>query len=151
MNEENDMKAGWMTLPLAFVAALAFLFVVGTSGAGSDGDSDGDGVQDNMDNCSAVSNSTQLDSDRDGYGNHCDADLTNDGIVGGPDYSELLLTFGKSSGDSGYNGAADCNGDEVIGGPDYSCLLVAFGSAPGPSGRACANSAGDLCPAANPL
>ena len=146
------MKAGWMTMPLAFVAALAFLFVVGTSGAGSDGDSDGDGVQDNMDNCVAVSNAAQYDTDLDGYGNHCDMDDNNDGAVGAPDFAALLLTFGKTIGDVGYNGNMDCNHDEVIGAPDYSCLLLSFGASPGPSGRSCANAPGTtptsnaLCP-----
>jgi hypothetical protein len=36
-------------------------------------DSDGDGVDDNSDNCSAVSNANQRDADFDGVGNACDA------------------------------------------------------------------------------
>jgi hypothetical protein len=148
MNEENNMKAGWMTMPLAFFAALAFLFVVGTSGAGPDADSDGDGIQDNLDNCVSVANANQRDTDKDGYGNSCDEDINspNDGVVGAPDFSEVLLAFGSSQNDPNYNADADCNGDEVIGAPDLSCLLLVFGGAPGPSGRACANVSGIECP-----
>ena len=87
------MKAGWMTMQLAFVATLAFLFVVGTSGAGPDEDSDGDGQQNSVDNCSDDVNPSQHDSNLDGYGNRCDADWNNDGTVGGPDFAILLAAL----------------------------------------------------------
>src|SRR5688500_1997304 len=57
----------------------AALAVVGaTRVVGSVGqylDSDGDSVVDAFDNCTAVANANQLDSDGDGYGNACDADF----------------------------------------------------------------------------
>ena len=54
-------------------------------------DTDGDGVDDAVDNCTLVANgpllpdaggNSQLDTDGDGYGNICDADLDQDNIVG---------------------------------------------------------------------
>jgi len=144
------MKAGWMTMPLAFVATFAFLFVVGTSGAGVDGDEDNDGVQNNIDNCSDAanpglsSNPNQTDSDQDGYGNKCDGDFNQDGVVGGPDFTIFGTAFGSVEGDPGYVAAVDCNDDGIIGGPDFTCFGIQFNNGrsapsggPGPSGRSC--------------
>ena len=116
------MKAGWMTMPLAFVATFAFLFVVGTSGAGLGADTDGDGVQDSIDNCSAALNPSQVDSDLDGFGNACDGDFNNDGGVGGPDFGIFSAAFGTFAGDPGYSVVVDCNADGGIGGPDFGCF-----------------------------
>jgi hypothetical protein len=145
------MKAGWMTMPLAFVATFAFLFVVGTSGAGVDADSDGDTVQDNMDNCVATSNVSQIDSDQDGYGNACDADFNQDGTVGGPDFTVFASAFGSTEGTASYVASVDCNGDGAIGGPDFTCFASGFNNGlgpggtsggPGPSGRSCVQAPG---------
>jgi hypothetical protein len=139
MNEEMGMKAGWMTMPLVFVATFAFLFAVGTSGAGTDADGDGDGVQDNMDNCVAKANADQSDTDLDGHGNACDGDFSQDGIVGGPDYLIFSLANGGMEGDAAFNHDCDCNNDKIIGGPDYLCFSTQNGAGvPGPSGRSCA-------------
>jgi len=154
------MKAGWMTMPLAFVATFAFLFAVGTSSAGLDVDTDGDGYQDNIDNCVAIANS-QKDTDGDGYGNLCDGDYDQTGTVGGPDFGIFAATFGTTEGDPGYNRHVDCNDDNIIGGPDFGCFAAQFtnglamlGGGPGPTGRACAappDSAMVECPAADIL
>jgi len=52
-------------------------------------DQDADSILDADDNCVLVPNRNQIDSDnpQDGFGNACDADLTNDGVMGGDDFS----------------------------------------------------------------
>lgn len=56
--------------------------------------SDGDGHQDSRDNCPAVINSSQLDTDKDGKGDECDDDDDDDGIPDllppGPDNCRLI-------------------------------------------------------------
>ena len=98
-------------------------------------DDDGDGVFNSEDNCTVVANSGQLDSDADGYGNACDADFNNDGVVGIPDFALLSAQFGSTTG-----GSADFNGDTIVGIPDFAALSGMFGSPPGPSGLSCAGT-----------
>ncbi len=45
-----------------------------------DRDTDGDGAGDASDNCPAIANSDQLDTDADNQGNVCDSDDDNDGL-----------------------------------------------------------------------
>ena len=61
-------------------------------------DFDGDGIADGTDNCRLIPNGplipdagghSQLDSDGDGYGNICDADLNSSGLVTSGDYTIL--------------------------------------------------------------
>ncbi|WP_197496149.1 IPT/TIG domain-containing protein, partial [Maribacter hydrothermalis] len=44
-----------------------------------DEDADSDGIKDSIDNCPAIANADQLDTDSDGAGNVCDTDDDNDG------------------------------------------------------------------------
>jgi hypothetical protein len=104
-------------------------------------DSDADGVCDPLDNCSLVANPTQADAGVDGYGNACDADLKNDGIVGLNDVSIIAGAFGCSVGAPDCEGAADADDDGVIGLGDVTVHAGSFGAAPGPSGLACAGTA----------
>ena len=100
---------------------------------------DGDGVGDACDNCTFVPNgpllpdvggNSQLDTDGDGYGNICDADLTQDNTVNLSDYSVFRSKFRSADPD------ADFNGDGVVNLSDYSIFRSLYRKAPGPSALA---------------
>ncbi len=90
-------------------------------------DSDLDGIANNEDNCSRKTNANQRDTDGDGYGNVCDADLNNDGIVNAADSSLFRAAYGSS------NANADFNGDGVVNAVDSSMFRSLYGATPGPS------------------
>ncbi|MFK8032418.1 MAG: PQQ-dependent sugar dehydrogenase [Gammaproteobacteria bacterium] len=92
-------------------------------------DSDGDGVVDALDNCLNQVNASQLDTNGDGFGNACDPDLDNNGIVNFIDFSIFQPLFGQSNAD------ADFNGDGVVNFLDLSVLANFFLQPPGPSGQ----------------
>ncbi len=91
-------------------------------------DSDGDGVADNLDNCVHVGNANQRDTDSDGFGNACDADLNNDCIINVVDLGLIKSVFFTSADD------ADFNGDGVVNVLDLGIMKSSFFLAPGPSG-----------------
>jgi len=101
-------------------------------------DSDADGVCDAQDDCVATPNPTQRDDDLDGYGNACDPDHSNDGVVGVADFASLLTSFGCSIGTPGCSASLDSNDDDVVGVQEFTLLRRTFGDAPGPSGLGCA-------------
>jgi hypothetical protein len=100
------------------------------------GDFDLDGIVDDSDNCLFVANPVQTDTDHDGYGNICDADINNDGGVGFDDVAEIFAAMS-----SGSYSAADLNGDGGVGLDDASMALGMNGTLPGPSGYSCAGTA----------
>ena len=105
-------------------------------------DSDCDDTPDAVDNCMSVPNgpaqpNPQCDTDQDGYGNVCDADVNNDGGIGNPDYAPIGAYFGQPR--AAFPGA-DVNCDGGIGNPDYAPIGAGFGGAPGPSGLSCAGT-----------
>jgi hypothetical protein len=91
-------------------------------------DRDGDGIPDSRDNCIAVRNADQRDSDGDGYGDVCDADANNDGIVNSIDLAIVRDGFGKPT-----PSRADLNGDGSVNALDLAQVRRFFGSRPGPS------------------
>jgi glucose/arabinose dehydrogenase/PKD repeat protein len=101
-------------------------------------DTDADGVGDSVDNCTAVANgpvipdaggNSQRDTDGDGYGNVCDADLNQDGNVNFADLALFRAVFGTADPDADLNGS----GGSVNAG-DLAIFRALFGRPPGPSG-----------------
>ena len=97
-------------------------------------DTDGDGVVDSQDNCTLVANpppdgeTVQRDTNGDGFGNRCDPDLNNDGLVTVIDF--LILRGVLNSADED----ADLNGDGLVTVTDFLILRGFLNQPPGPSG-----------------
>ena len=104
--------------------------------AGSIVDTDADLVPDVFDNCRNVANGPAgggcgpFDGDDDGFGNLCDGDFTNDGLVGGTDFAIFVEMFGSPQP------FVDITCDGVVGGTDFGFWLPLFGSVPGPGATA---------------
>ena len=90
-------------------------------------DSDSDGLSDDNDNCLLVANSDQRDTDGDGHGNVCDADLNQDCGVNMLDFNLLVDQFFTTSADP------DFNGDGYINFLDFSLFKSMFIQPVGPS------------------
>lgn len=97
-------------------------------GSGGVVDSDGDGVGDDVDNCLLVENADQRDTNSDGYGNSCDPDVNNDGIVNFLDVSQWALSFNTAT-----TGDEDFNGDGFANFVDFALISEYFLGPPGPS------------------
>ena len=96
-------------------------------------DADSDGVVDALDNCRNVSNATQVDSNGDGFGNRCDADLNNNGATNAQDTTLYRQQLGQPSAPPTYN-AADINASGAVNAQDTTLFRQLLGAAPGPSG-----------------
>jgi len=99
-----------------------------------DDDTDGDGVYDFRDNCISIENLNQVDSDADGYGNWCDADLNGDNYTNAFDTPLFRAQIGKPSIAPVYN-PADFNTDGVVNSWDTVIFRGLLGYPPGPSGE----------------
>ncbi len=95
-------------------------------------DTDNDGVEDATDNCTLIANPVQRDTNGDGFGNACDPDLNNDGVVNFTDISAWVPLFNTACGnvDGDFDGGGSCNF------ADYSLFPQYFLQPPGPSGVA---------------
>ena len=91
-------------------------------------DTDADGVPDLTDNCTLVANADQRDTDGDGFGNICDADLNNDCMVNARDFLIMRSRLGTDDPD------ADLNADGRVNPADVMILRDSLGAPPGPSG-----------------
>jgi hypothetical protein len=141
-----------MTLKL-MAATFGMLLAAGTAYAGplpGGADTDGDTVENAFDNCTAVSNAPQTDTDHDGCGDSCsnniDCDVNGNTQVDNADFVTLRMNFGASvtpgtDGDCVVNGVVDNN--------DFIQLRMTFGNArpagAGPSGITTAQCDPALC------
>jgi len=118
-------------VPAADLSALvAYLEQIGSDEGGAPvSDLDTDGVLDALDNCTLVKNADQRDTNGDGYGNLCDADFNNNGVVDSNDGAMLKAAFGSSDFPD-----RDLNGNGVVDSNDGARLKARFGLPPGPSG-----------------
>jgi len=99
--------------------------------------SDGDNVPDYLDNCTLVSNSNQRDTDGDGIGNSCDADIDNNCAVNFLDFTFYPPAFLSQEGDPTFNENVDFIEDGVIGFLDLAYFKNLFFRPPGPSIQEC--------------
>lgn len=126
------------------VVMLALLSLGGSVVSGQPADLDADGSPDSIDNCTNHPNPTQMDVDGDGYGNACDPDFDNSGIVDGKDVSALTTHY--RSGEFLY----DLDADGRVDSRDLKILQQFLHGPPGP-GRPDGDSDGfddarDGCP-----
>lgn len=96
-------------------------------------DTDGDGTIDALDNCRLLANANQADSNGDGFGNRCDADLNNNGATNAQDTGLYRQQLGQPSVAPTYN-AADINANGAVNAQDTGLVRQLLGSPPGPSG-----------------
>ena len=96
-------------------------------------DGDADGVSDAADNCLAVPNPAQVDSDGDGCGNACDADYDQSGMVDSADFNFFRSVMGRRNGEADFRVGADHNADGRISGADFIVFRKCMNRAPGPS------------------
>ncbi len=90
------------------------------------GDTDGDGVADPSDNCPAVANPDQANTDGDTMGNACDDDDDNDTVVDSSDNCALVPNTDQANTDGDALGNAcddDDDNDTVVDSSD-NCALV---------------------------
>ncbi|MEO1573592.1 MAG: alpha-1,6-glucosidase domain-containing protein, partial [Pseudomonadota bacterium] len=90
------------------------VFVAAQQFACATDDADADAVLDGADNCVFAANSDQLDTNGDGIGNACDADLDNNCVVNVVDLGLLRAAFFSTPGSPNWNPDADLTGDGVV-------------------------------------
>lgn len=101
---------------------------------GAGDDADGDTVTDFEDNCIGFFNPNQRDTDGDGFGNLCDADLNQDDIVNVLDLGLFRQRMMSADED------ADFDGDGLVNVVDLGLLRTLFFAPPGPAGAGAAVS-----------
>lgn len=90
-------------------------------------DQDRDLVPNVTDNCTLARNTLQVDADHDGYGNACDPDFNEDGVVNFADLAHMRSAFFTT------DPVADLNGDGVVNFADLAIAKTFFFKKPGPA------------------
>jgi len=98
-------------------------------------DTDADTVAQIFDNCTTRSNTSQCDSDFDGYGNRCDGDVNNNLATNAQDVTLFRQQLGQPSVAPIYN-EADINCNGVVNAQDVTLFRPLLGAPPGPSSLA---------------
>jgi hypothetical protein len=127
-----------------------------TASAGVAPDGDDDGIPDVLDKCTLDSRNSvapgTCDTDCDGYGNVCDADFNQDGLVTPFDFSFYFVPAFKGQNASPWPQGMDMNCDGIMLPNDFSQYFVPKfkgangGPIPGPSGVSCAGQPNCGCP-----
>jgi len=125
----------------ASLLLLAFVLVVLPARSVGAADADLDGIDDSVDNCTNVANADQRDSNADGYGNLCDADLDDDEDVDAADLALMKAAFFGADAD------ADLDGDGNVDFLDLGWMSGSYGGVPGPTCSGCAAppASGSFC------
>ncbi|MFK8031431.1 MAG: thrombospondin type 3 repeat-containing protein [Gammaproteobacteria bacterium] len=108
----------------------SFILAVMCVAQAGDMDSDSDGVTDPFDNCVLVANAAQTDTDDDGWGNRCDPDFDNNGVINFQDIATLAAAFLTPDPN------LDLTGDGVVNFFDIVIIRDFFLATPGPAGYA---------------
>jgi hypothetical protein len=98
-------------------------------------DRDGDGFVEWQDNCTGLYNPSQADADEDGFGNACDGDLNNSGLVTAADYPILRDCLNRRAESARRDpcAVADLNDDDLVTAADYAIWRAMLNKPPGPS------------------
>lgn len=97
------------------------------------GSTDGDAIPDGSDNCALTDNPNQMDSDGDGFGNACDADLNNDGATNYLDLYIFTQAMTEFQNGIAYDPDCDMDANGAINFIDYGMVTSNMGMAPGPA------------------
>jgi len=133
-NEGGNLLDAWLN------TGMAVPHVMASTTWSPDSDSDGivdsvdpnddnDGFLDVDDNCTLVANDGQQDIDGDNYGNACDADFNNDGIVNSLDTGLFKVDFFTTGPQ-----VTDLNSDNIVNSLDLGLFKKRMAAPPGPSG-----------------
>ena len=115
-----------MTILIQRTCAILAAFFTFAAFAVSGIDFDNDGIDDALDNCPDTANADQRDTDGDGFGNICDADLDNTGGVNTVDLGLFRKVYFTNDPD------ADFNGDGAVNILDLAIFRQLYFKAPGP-------------------
>jgi hypothetical protein len=137
----------WLTVPstsFTTTSSTLWTFFIESAGASNAAvyfsltppDADADGVIEPIDNCTTVANLDQRDTNGDGYGNICDADLNNSGLVTATDFTIFRSVLNQACPTPANTTAcnADLNGSGTVTATDFNLLRARLNTAPGPSG-----------------